>query len=280
MSRTEEIHAKGFAIRPEEYNRIKVSTKTLENAVINIGGLKSTLNNHNYTNKAYILKAIAENDIDELRNISEFYYNINGIYQKVCNYYAYLYRYDWYIAPEVYDENVKEEKILKDFFRILTYLDNSYIRKLCGDIALEVVKKGAYYGYIVPSPKGLVIQQLPIQYCRSRYCVNNLPVVEFNMKYFDTFKDIKYRLKVLNLFPEEFKRGYSLYCSGKLEADGMPGFTEKGWFVLDPQSTVKLNFNNNDLPVFVNAIPNLLDLDAAQDLDRRKQMQQLLKIIV
>lgn len=158
MSRTEEIHAKGFAIRPEEYNRIKVSTKTLENAVINIGGLKSTLANHNYTNKAYVLKAIAENDIEELRNISEFYYNINGIYQKVCNYYAYLYRYDWYIAPEVYDENVKEEKILKDFFRILTYLDNSYIRKLCGDIALEVVKKGAYYGYIVPSTKGLVIQ--------------------------------------------------------------------------------------------------------------------------
>lgn len=54
------------------------------------------------------------------------------------------------------------------------------------------------------------------------------------MKYFDTFKDIKYRLKVLNLFPEEFKKGYSLYCSGKLEADGMPGFTERGWFVLDP----------------------------------------------
>lgn len=100
------------------------------------------------------------------------------------------------------------------------------------------------------------------------------------MKYFDTFKDIKYRLKVLNLFPDEFKKGYSLYCSGKLEADGMPGFTEKGWFVLDPQSTVKFNFNNNDLPVFVNAIPSLLDLDAAQDLDRRKQMQQLLKIIV
>jgi hypothetical protein len=34
------------------------------------------------------------------------------------------------------------------------------------------------------------------------------------------------------------------------------------------------------VPTFVNAIPALLDLDAAQDLDRRKQMQKLLKIIV
>jgi hypothetical protein len=34
------------------------------------------------------------------------------------------------------------------------------------------------------------------------------------------------------------------------------------------------------MPLFVNCIPYLLDLDAAQDLDRRKQMQKLLKIIV
>jgi len=30
----------------------------------------------------------------------------------------------------------------------------------------------------------------------------------------------------------------------------------------------------------VNAIPAIIDLDAAQDLDRRRQMQQLLKIII
>jgi hypothetical protein len=35
-----------------------------------------------------------------------------------------------------------------------------------------------------------------------------------------------------------------------------------------------------DLPLFINVIPSLLDLDAAQDLDRRKQMQDLLKILV
>ena len=34
------------------------------------------------------------------------------------------------------------------------------------------------------------------------------------------------------------------------------------------------------MPLFANAIPSIIDLDAAQDLDRRKQMQQLLKILI
>jgi hypothetical protein len=41
---------------------------------------------------------------------------------------------------------------------------------------------------------------------------------------------------------------------------------------LEPNNTVKFNFNNNDIPLFITAIPALIDLDAAQDLDRRKQM--------
>ena len=51
----------------------------------------------------------------------------------------------------------KAENILKDFTRILGYLDSSYVEKTCGDIALEVLKNGAYYGYITESSTGLVL---------------------------------------------------------------------------------------------------------------------------
>lgn len=203
---------------------------------------------------------------------------MNGIYQRACDYFAFLYRYDWYVAPEVYDSNVKEEKVLKDFSKILNFLDNSYIKKICGDIALTVIKEGAYYGYITSDTEGLVLQQLPIAYCRSRYSIGGLPAIEFNMRFFDTIKDPQYRVKVLKLFPEEFAKGYVLYKQGKLEDEDGTGLS--GWYLLEPQKTVKFNLNNNDMPMFVNAIPALLDLDAAQELDRRKQMQKLLKIIV
>ena len=100
------------------------------------------------------------------------------------------------------------------------------------------------------------------------------------MKFFDTFKDPVYRLRILKLFPEEFQKGYVLYKQGKLLPDSAQDRNDSGWYLLDPESTVKFNFNDSDIPMFVNAIPALLDLDAAQDLDRRKQMQKLLKIII
>ena len=264
---------------PTEYKKIKVGVKNLDDAVLNLGSIKSSLPGRGYANKKLIMTALADNNLEELRNISNFYYNVSGIYQRVCNYFAFLYRYDWYVVPEVVGEEVKEDKILKDFAKVLNYLDNSNVRKICGDIALSVIKDGAYYGYIVPCADQLVLQQLPVGYCRTRYSVRGVPAVEFNMKFFDTFRDPGYRMRVLKLFPDEFAKGYMLYKQGKLLPD-IPGDNSGSWYLLEPENTVKFNFNGSDVPVFVNVIPSLLDLDAAQDLDRRKQMQQLLKIIV
>ena len=218
LTRQDVIRAKGFDIirGPTEYGTIKVGTKKLEDAVLNLGAVhKST---KGYINKAVVMRALFDNDIPKLREISNYFYKTSGIYSRLCNYVATMYRYDWYIVPEVYDDkNSKNDKIMKDFHKILTYMDNSYVAKVCGEMALGVVKNGAYYGYLVPTSTGVLVQELPINYCRSRYNVGNLPAIEFNMKFFDVaFPDTNYRMKVLNLFPEEFKKGYHLYRKNKL----------------------------------------------------------------
>ena len=121
--------------------------------------------------------------------------------------------------------------------------------------------------------------RLPVKYCRSRFFVGNQPAIEFNMKFFDEkFADINYRMRVLKMFPAEFAKGYMLYKQGKLQPDfqGDAG----SWYLLEPGKTIKFSLNANDTPTLINAIPAIIDLDAAQDLDRRKQMQKLLKIIV
>ena len=297
MTRSEEIRSKGFDMfgtnytlqdmeGPLDYRKIKVGVKNLDDAVLNLGSYNANLPKYNGISKGMIMRALADNDLPELRRISNLFYSVSGMYQRVCDYFAYLYRYDWYVVPEIYDEAIKEEKILKDFSKILNYLDNSYLKKLCGDIALVVINNGCYYGYIVDNKDGLVIQQLPVDYCRSRYFVGTNPAIEFNMRFFDTIPNVAYRMKVLKLFPEEFAKGYMLYKQGKLvdtEDTSRPfgtSLTNSGWYLLDPNNTVKFNFKNSDVPIFVNSIPSMLDLDAAQDLDRRKQMQKLLKIIV
>ena len=298
MNRQDIIRAKGFDMmqRPQtEYGHIKSGTKQLADAVINLGAIEKSTKG--YISKGVVLKALFDNDVPKLREISNYFYKTNGIYQRLCNYVATMYRYDWYVVPEVYKEGTKGEEIVKDLHKVLNFMDNSYISKICGEMALGVVKNGAYYGYLVPTSTGVIVQELPINYCRARYNVGNLPAVEFNMRFFDVaFPDTNYRMKVLNLFPEEFKKGYHAYKRNLLK-DEYAGTSsgiissewrrrdESGWWQLDPDKTVKFSFPNGgngaaDLPLFINVIPAILDLDAAQDLDRRKQMQKLLKIVV
>ena len=90
-----------------EYNKIKVGVKTLDDAILNLGSLKKL--EQNYGNKAAVLKALSSKDIGTLREISEYFYAVNGIYKRACDLFAFLYRYDWYIVPEIFDKKTKEE---------------------------------------------------------------------------------------------------------------------------------------------------------------------------
>ena len=288
-NRQEEIRQKGFRMAdgrrsyysgpiPLNNASIKIGKQTLQDAILDLGYLKKV--NGKLGNKHLVLKALWEKDLDTLREISNYFYRTNGIYFRVVNSFATLFRYDWYVAPEVTDEKIKEDKILEDFTKVLGFLDESEIAENCAEMALEVLINGAYYGYLTDSRNSIALQQLPIRYCRSRFKVNGRPAVEFNMKFFDEeFKDPNYRLRVLDLFPAEFKKGYLLYKQGKLPKENATD-TLGSWYLLEPGRTIKFSFYNGDMPLFANAIPSIIDLDAAQDLDRRKQMQQLLKILI
>ena len=158
--RQEAIHEKGFDLfsfsssspmqdsnNATEYKAMKVGVKKLEDAVLELGTLRS--HKLPYCSKHEIISAIINKDYRKLRAISEFFYNVSGIYQTVCNYFAFLYRYDWYVYPENVKESAKNEKIIDEYIKLLNYLDNSYIKKLCGEIALKVIKYGCYYGYLI-----------------------------------------------------------------------------------------------------------------------------------
>ena len=53
-----------------------------------------------------------------------------------------------------------------------------------------------------------------------------------------------------------------------------------GWYLLDPNKTVKFTANGEDYPAFISVIPLILDLDEAQDLDRKKTLQRLMKLVI
>jgi len=211
-----------------------------------------------------ILRALARKDYPTLRDISNYFFEVSGMYERLCKYFAGLYRYDWYVTPYVIDDSAKDEKVLADFSKALDYLDESGIKKLCNDIALKVIVNGCYYGYIIDTSRGFTFQELPINYCRSRFKVGNAPAVEFNPKFFDdAFPDIEMRMRVLKMYPEEFAKAYLAYKKGRLNTN----LNDGTWWILDPDCAFKVNLNGRDYPLLVNITPKILDLDEAQDLD-------------
>lgn len=299
-NRQEEIRSQGLVMHaaPRDYGKIKIQNKTIEDAVLRAGNFsRFTPKGYGYTRED-VYSAMATRDKPKLRAISNYFYDTSGIYQKVCDYFAYMYRFDWYVVPEILDESVKEEKVLKDLNNLLNFLDNSRIKMQCGKMALRAIVDGVYYGYLVKSSNGIVIQDLPANYCRCIYNSGAVPAVQFNMRYFDDmFRDSNYRLKVLKMFPEEFRKGYILYKQHKLEQDdinaslGYDGIlgrerwgdirlSEDGWYQLEVGSAIRFAINENECPILVRAIPSIMDLDGSVGIDKQKQMQQLQKLLI
>lgn len=260
-----------------DFNKMKVGKATLRDDVLLSTGYFARDNIR--IDRDTVDRALANRDLKTLRSISAYFFDISGIYSRLCRYMAFLYRYDWFITPVVYDDKIKSNKVVEAWYKSSTLLENSNLKKTFGEIALKVIKNGCYYGYKIDQKTASFLQELPADYCRTRYQLNGKPAVEFNVKYFnDTFTDVEYRIRVLKMFPKEFQRAYVAYQTGNLPRDFQGD--ELGWFLLDPSKAVKFNLASSDAPLFAPVIPAIMDLDEAKDLDKKKMMQQILKIIV
>ena len=96
-----------------DFSKIRVGMQSLDDAILDLGSLKKA--NRTYGDKGTILQAMANKDYSTLRDISSYYLEVSGIYERLCKYFAFLYRYDWFVVPYVEDEGIKEDKILSEF---------------------------------------------------------------------------------------------------------------------------------------------------------------------
>lgn len=281
MSDNFELVAEKTNQQNRDFNMIKVGKGVLKNDVVKIIAANSDdcMNAIRGIKRKDVVRALYERNMTALRRYSQIFFDTNGIYSRLCRYMAYMYRYDWFVTPVVFDDRIKPDKIVEGWYKSSVLLENSRLKKQFGDIALKVIKDGCYYGYMVEQKAAVYLQELPVGYSRSRYKLNGKYAVEFNVKYFDDeFKDVNYRLRVLKMFPKEFQKAYVSYKNGTLPKDFQGD--DSGWFLLDPDKTVKFNLSDTDAPLFVSVIPALMDLDDAQDLDKEKMRQQVLKIVI
>ena len=81
-------------------------------------------------------------------------------------------------------------QILKAFYTACDFIDKLDLPNTLAHVTTEWLITGIYYGILRTVDNKVTLQDLPIEYCRTRFKdFNNLNILEFNLAYFLTIKD-------------------------------------------------------------------------------------------
>ena len=86
------INSQSDTRTPVDYNRIRVGRNILQDdAFLDTEYLKPR---QRAIKRSEVERAINRQDVNKLREISDYFFYSNGIYERLCRYMAYLYKYD------------------------------------------------------------------------------------------------------------------------------------------------------------------------------------------
>lgn len=262
--------------------KVKEFSKKQSQAVIY--GEKEELGSSNFSRMSNerLMEIVTRGSLDNKRALSRYFSEVNGMYSRAVRYLSDMYRFDYLVYPNLeigFESGEKiDEDILKAYEEVLEHFENTGIYLMGRAWASRICLDGSYYGYICDDVKDkFVVQDLPAEYCRSRFTHRGVPLIEFNIEYFDDeFNKEKDRNRILDLFPPEFREHYD-----HKEREGQSGgFGEGTWYLLDSDKAFKFSFDESDRPPFLSAIPSLIELGEIQDLEKEKLLQQIQKILV
>ena len=111
--------------------------------------------------------------------------------------------------------------------------------------------------------------QLPIEFCRTRFKINGVYQVEFDVSYFDSFTKKEDKEDAFSGFPPEFEKAYKAYERDRTLA----------WFALDP-AFARAHMLEDSTPLFSAIFLDLLGLDEYKHIDKEKLKLSLYTLLV
>ena len=227
--------------------------------------------NHRYS-KDEIIRIVEHGDAVQRAELSEFFFSVSGLYKRIILHYATFLTYSWVLSPHLKNANdsIKDKKNAAVYYKASNFCSDFQIEKRCGLFARDILVKGAYYGLIYNENDRVAIQDLPFEYCRSRYKNRDeVDIVEFNMKFFDTITDDELRKEILRTYPKVVQKGYYDYRHKNKDC----------WIFLPAEIGVYFKFFD-EKPFFLDLIPLLDDLDDYKEIDKKRNLQALKRILV
>ena len=242
---------------------------------VRTGNLILSKHRGNDYNLEDIIQASQDMDVDTMREISMYYYQVSTSYRRIIDHMAGMFLY-YYHMTLVDTEGETKESIRKKYAKALKTLDNLCGNGLCRDIVTEVLICGSYYGYINTFKNGeSVLTALDPQYCRTRFkSIYNTDLVEFNVTYFDTLKDEIDFWKVLNNMPEEIVEHYWNWKKNKVLTP---------WANFPPHKACAFFLDSSDglhLPPIFDTIVDIINFDEEKEMEKEKDAQSLEKLLV
>lgn len=217
-----------------------------------------------------IKRIIAVGDPVEMRDLSRLFYRSSGIYRRVISFYSHLLMYDFIMTPKI-SGTIAKNKVLAKYDSALQFLDGMDIRLNFGRVSELILKQGVYYGLLRTFKGGGVFQDLPLDFCRTRYKnESGIDLLEFDVRYFDKLNSPEQRSQALDSFPIQVIKYYKRF---KTNSKLTP------WMQIPDSLGIAFYFNDFT-PYFISAIPAILRAEEAQIREQDKDSEELQKLLI
>lgn len=222
-----------------------------------------------------IRKIVTDGNRNSQAQLSELFFKTNGLYKRIILHYATFLTYSWIVAPyvkNIFKDKISDQKIAQAYYKTADFCATFQIERKCALFATEIFVKGAYYGLMIYDQRSddVVIQDLPFEYCRSRFKNNkDIDLIEFNLEFFKNIKDDNIREEILSNYPKFIQKAYKKYVFH----DGPK------WVFIPADMGIYFCFFA-ERPFFLDLIPQLANLEEYKEIDKNRNLQALKKILV
>lgn len=233
---------------------------------------KGSYNNARVYSEEEIKSIVDTGNAIQRAALSQFFFMTNGLYKRIIVHYATFLTYSWLIVPYKKKQTYKlnNKKISQTYHDATDFCTTFQIQRKCALFAKDILVNGAYYGLLHDEGDQVVIQDLPFDYCRSRFKnADDIDIVEFNMEFFDTIREEKLRKEILKTYPKLIEKGYNNY-----KFNGGPK-----WIYLPAELGIYFSFFE-ERPFFLDLIPLLDNLDQYKEIDKKRNLLALKRILV
>lgn len=163
----------------------------------------------------------------QLRQLSNYLYNISGNYKSIIQYFALLPKYAYTVEPFIIPEKIDKEKYKKAYFKVLREIEKMSLRHELISAMKIAFKEDVFYGYTIETKDSFFIMNLEADNCKISSREDGVFNFAFDFSHFDRNKD------ALTYFPEEFHLKYQEYLSN----------TANRYIELDSTRTICLKVN-------------------------------------